>query len=532
METKRTIGRVVVGVAVIFYVLAVAQAGQLERQGAGPSSMKRNGSLPDVGVSLTYTNTGSQTSQGDARMGSDAARSTFGVSGAGIKIGVISDSFNALGGWAGGVGTGDLPGPGNPLNATPVTVLMDDGGSDEGRALAEIVHDVAPGAQIYFHSAFNTGDQAGMATAVNNLVAAGVNIIVDDVGYLNEPCFQDGVIAQAMNNARAGGVLCFSSAGNQARESYTAPYSHTDMGGGWYVHDFDTNANEGGDILLNIQVQNNATMRAVVQWTDPYPSVGAPVGHEVLDLDVGLWDWDTAAYVDTSWGNQQGGDDPWELVSATNTSGSAKQYGLLVEYWAGSNPTDRDLKVLVYNGQIADDDDTNSPTVVGHSAAEGAAAIAAIRYDSASTVEWFSSAGPTDMRFDESGNPLLDLRDSLFLTGPDGGDTTFFGYDTDGDGVPEFFGTSASAPHVAAVAALMMERASTLGVPMTLNEILAMMAGTATDIESAGYDDLSGYGLIDAYQAVGGIAVWIPEPATLSLLALGGLALLRRRRKA
>ncbi|MEI9956416.1 MAG: hypothetical protein WDM90_08975 [Ferruginibacter sp.] len=106
--------------------------------------------------------------------------------------------------------SGDLPGPGNPFGfTTPVTVLQDFAtGTDEGRAMANIVHDLAPGAQLFFATA-NVGGQPGFAQAILNLRAAGCDIICDDVFYYAEPVFQDGVIAQAVNTVTASGALFF-----------------------------------------------------------------------------------------------------------------------------------------------------------------------------------------------------------------------------------------------------------------------------------------------------------------------------------
>ena len=108
------------------------------------------------------THVGAVTTQGDAVMNADSARSTFGVDGAGVKIGVISNAFNGYGGApsvATQIANGDLPGVGNPNGyLTGVTIVKDDLSAtfyDEGRAMLEIVHDDAPGAALYFHSAFN-----------------------------------------------------------------------------------------------------------------------------------------------------------------------------------------------------------------------------------------------------------------------------------------------------------------------------------------------------------------------------------------
>jgi len=105
------------------------------------------------------THAGLVTSQGDHAMRADIARGIFGVNGAGIKVGALSDSFNCLGGAAADVANDDL---------SAVTVVQDDcpGSADEGRAMLQIVHDVAPGASLAFATADN--GQAGFA---NNILA-------------------------------------------------------------------------------------------------------------------------------------------------------------------------------------------------------------------------------------------------------------------------------------------------------------------------------------------------------------------------
>src|SRR6185369_4038435 len=89
------------------------------------------------------TSAGSVISQGDRAMRADVARAALGLTGAGVTVGVLSDSFNCRGGAAADVATGDL---------SPVTVLQDEpgcgSGTEEGRAMLQIVHDVAPGAGL------------------------------------------------------------------------------------------------------------------------------------------------------------------------------------------------------------------------------------------------------------------------------------------------------------------------------------------------------------------------------------------------
>ncbi|MSQ48489.1 MAG: hypothetical protein EXR78_08950 [Deltaproteobacteria bacterium] len=162
----------------------------------------RTGSITDGPITNVVN-----TSQGDVAHRANLARSTFGVNGAGIKIGVLSDGVNTL---ASRQASGDLP----PV----VTVLAGQAGSgDEGTAMLEIVHDLAPGADLYFATAFS--GQARFATNILALEAAGCDIIVDDVGYFAEPVFQDGIIAQAVNTVTAAGALYFSSAGNSGNKN-------------------------------------------------------------------------------------------------------------------------------------------------------------------------------------------------------------------------------------------------------------------------------------------------------------------------
>ena len=172
------------------------------------------------------TDSGSVLSQGDAAHHGPQARAT-GTTGAGVKVGVISDSMNQVTtGLAGSQASGDLP--------AGVTILADDsqaGVIDEGRAMAEIIYDEAPGiTQIYFST--GTVSAAGKSASINNLVAAGVKIIADDIFYLDEPMFQDGQVALAVDAAKTAGVSYFASAGNRAKQSWEGTLSLSGHGRG------------------------------------------------------------------------------------------------------------------------------------------------------------------------------------------------------------------------------------------------------------------------------------------------------------
>jgi hypothetical protein len=164
---------------------------------------------------------GAVTSQGVEAMNVDEARNLFDVNGEGITIGVISDSFDrnltTEISASDDILSGDLPGEWNPNGfSEPVNVLDDSfdnstldlenlsgGATDEGRGMLQLIHDVAPGAELIFNTGGNHGDE-GIADAINNLTDAGADIIVDDLRGITAPFFQDSLSSQAIDDAATG----------------------------------------------------------------------------------------------------------------------------------------------------------------------------------------------------------------------------------------------------------------------------------------------------------------------------------------
>ena len=161
---------------------------------------------------------GSVISEADTQLGAETGRAQFSVDGSGVKVGVLSDSFARVASppktFAQDVASGDLPGPGNPCGRTTSVQIVKDTvvGTDEGRAMAQAVHDLAPGAALAFATA--SVSETDFAAQITALRTAGANVITDDVTYFAEPFYQDGPIAVAANNARAAGVFLTSSAAN------------------------------------------------------------------------------------------------------------------------------------------------------------------------------------------------------------------------------------------------------------------------------------------------------------------------------
>ena len=139
---------------------------------------------------------------GDIAHQANVARATYGVDGTGVTIGVLSSGVDSL---ILEQSTGRLPN----VNVLP----GQNGNGDEGTAILEVLYTLAPGAKLYFGTA--NGGEAAMAGNIQALAAAGCNIIIDDEVYTEEPVFQDGIIAQAVNGVEANGVFYFSSTGNE-----------------------------------------------------------------------------------------------------------------------------------------------------------------------------------------------------------------------------------------------------------------------------------------------------------------------------
>ena len=152
--------------------------------------------------------------------------------GAGISVGVMSDSYDtnptASTRASVDVATGDLPGPGNPNGNTQPVVIVDDPlqGTDEGRGMAQIVHDMAPGARLGVATASagqvsfadNIRSLAGLPSGSHTVPGFAAQVIVDDLFYSDSPMFGTSLVGRAVNEVAALGVTYFSSAGNRAAQ--------------------------------------------------------------------------------------------------------------------------------------------------------------------------------------------------------------------------------------------------------------------------------------------------------------------------
>ncbi|MGB0370179.1 MAG: S8 family peptidase [Opitutales bacterium] len=442
------------------------------------------------------TNIGSVTAQAAPVLRTDVINS-FGFDGDGIKIGVISDSYDTfITGItaADDIASGDLPGIGNPLgNTTPIVVLEDLpplAGIDEGRAMLQIIHDIAPQAELGFATAFIS--EVGFANNIVNLADPaqfGADIIVDDIIYLAEPMFSDGIVAQAVDTVAAQGVSYFSSAGNNAGTNafagtftpvFPAEVDALITSGSENIdlslipeiayqfgfHDFD----EGPGVAITQTIDLLADGTLIFQWNDPYD-----VGGITADYDIYIWD--TA-------GNFLGpvATDNFATDQSIEAFGFSGQVQIAIaRFNAPTVPNADQLRYVMFGGEVVEFPKYQTVATYGHAAAAGAMGVGAYAYDELEIPEGFTAPGPVDIWFDALGNrlPAVETRLKPDFSALDGVDTTFFGADTDGTGFPNFFGTSASAPVAAAAAALVLEVAGGPG-SLTPDEMRTTLMNTAS----------------------------------------------------
>jgi hypothetical protein len=497
-----------------------------------------------VGADPTWKpnlNVGSAQNQAVNTLAANMVQTGLGIDGTGQKIAAISDSFSEFGGgYQQSITSGDLP--------SGVFVLQDEPAgagnpTDEGRAMLENIHDIAPGAGLGFATGFVPDVQ--FANNITQLGADGFKTIVDDLSDGNDPYFQDGVIQQAINAFVAGGGTYLSSAGNHSDGGYLSnfrPVTATVSGiGTGTFQNFDPTGTTVQP-TLGIQVYNGQGANLELQFDDPsYTSSGvvSNVNFYVLDSNNNIVAQGNANNIATQ--------SPIQILPTVTADGL---YKVAIQVVSGPAPN----HVVFYergDGFVAVDQSHGSaggtyyPTTYGHNAGGSTIGVAAVPfwdaspYTNPSTVytEPFSSAGPNLSVFAPNGTPLPTpvLLQKPDIAGPDGGVTSFFGginLDTSNPPFPpaaytgynnttptvqgevatttnlnvqptfqSFFGTSSAAPNIAAVVALMKE--ANPGISNA--SILTDLKNSATPLNGAtkgNYQIQGGFGLVNALTAV------------------------------
>jgi hypothetical protein len=453
---------------------------------------------------------GSVISQGLEQMNVEAAREAFGARGAGETVGVLSDSFNAATTAIGGgtiatharedEETNDLPGPASTCSGqqVPVDVLAEGPTSevtDEGRAMLQVVHDLAPHAELAFATAYST--ELEFADNIERLAepvsagGAGADVIVDDVAYFEEPFFQEGPVANAIRKVTGEGVVYLTAAGNDNLiESGTgneyASWERSEFHDticpsvvasevGEASSDCMNFSPAGTDATFGITVEPKSTLLVDLQWAEPWHGVKS-------DLDAYLLNRTGTSIVASGQADNITEGEPVEVLGVKNTSSSSVEVQLVIDRCihncnsaANVSAVPRLKFGLMEDGagvSKTEYPESNSgagivvgPTIFGHAGSSAAITLGAVNYTQSATAptepERYSSRGPVTHYFGPvSGTtPAAELSTPEViqkpnLTATDCASTTFFATYSSGW---HFCGTSEAGPHAAAVAALMEE---------------------------------------------------------------------------
>ena len=468
-------------------------------------SLAANGAFRTAAEQTSGEQCGPVPIEADAPLRADLARGEFDVDGTGVTIGIISDSFGQLEtpkSVAEDIAAGALPGPDNPCGwKEPVTIVSDekDDGSDEGRAMAQLVHGIAPGAKLLF--ADSGSSEIGMALNIEALVEAGADIIVDDISYLSEAYYQKGIISATVEEAKENfDVAYFTAAGNSTAVASSGP-SEGLPNSSWQTNayrpmecpawtkvtvlqdgeevqvpaseagvdcmDFDPSESSevGFDTLKTMQAAGGNAFKLLF-----YGAVGESLFGVTSDFQVQFYkETDSAAepeLIDEI--GMIGG--PFTTLVGEATLPLASNIKMVIV--RSGHDTAAPLPALytlfmqggaaITERQFMGDNthDWVGESFFGHAADGSAISVGAMDWEDPTIIRDYSSLGPGTLLFEPVAPPTPSARlaapeivDTPHIVAVDGTQTTFF-TETGEDNVYRFDGTSAAAPNAAAVAAL------------------------------------------------------------------------------
>jgi PKD repeat protein len=482
---------------------------------------------------------GAQPDEADGVMKTDLVRTNDGLTGAGQTVGVISDSVTDTAAVGHGNVNGTIVTGTNPQSGThdlpasfQVVNFGPGGGTDEGEAMMEEIYDIAPGAALAFGSCGI--DQTQMATTLTQLrTNANCTVTVDDIGFADEPFFQDGPIAQAITANRTAGIPHFSAFGNDGNQGILTTYQTIkpavtiDDGKfnpttGDCFHDWGN----GLGAFLPVTIPSGVSVNIILQWDQPFSTMNLGAGSNA-DLDMYLITSKTLSFSSSSGivagsseqiqgivGSPSG--DPEEFIQYTNSSAGPQTLFLVVNHFGGSRTSSTgsggNVMRIVFDddGQGTLPDSTavgvNQMSTYGHPTAASCIGVGAIFFGVPSKPEYFTSKGGNiPFYFTPSGAASASTRFGPDLAAPDGISSSVF----QGGGPGAFFGTSCAAPNAAAVAALLLQAQA-----MSPSQLQTLMQNSATDITlrppspstdttvpMGGADAYTGFGLVNADQA-------------------------------
>ncbi len=378
---------------------------------------------------------------------------TLGVDGSSVKVAVLDGSFDSI---STAIAAGDLPGDTELIDCTGSACVVGIPGSGDGvhgTACAEIIHDMAPGAKIYLLKIYDLGD---MDAAITWALANGIRIISHSVSWFNTNFYDGGCwnnnAACIAQRAEAGGILWVNSAGNRALQHWSGTWADSN-GNGW--NDFSA-----GDEDILVSLSGGAYV--VLTW-DSWPVTDQ-------DYDLYLYNYNDVL-IASSINLQNGSQEPTEEIYLDTLASGV--YKIKIQHSAGNGTSRFHLFSI---GQSLGEHRVAAGSVTSPADSPSTLTVGAIDYSSWTTgpQETYSSQGPTS-----------DGRNKPDIAGPDCTISYVYG--------GTFCGTSASTPHVAGAAALVLSRSPSLS-PASLRKVLTT---GAIDMGATGLDPIYGAGRVN-----------------------------------